>query len=433
MVTPRSIDGGRFFWVTLRDSALTILVVHCDDPGKDCFRNANCWLLEASGCKNVRQDVTSWRQRDDMRTDTVLELETPIVGLNLEALWIDIAEYEDVMGIGIGSNMNKRERAAWLALALSFDLTGKALKNKQLFEYYQLVRKEYLDLERVYGRCPFLPITDGPKRRNRLRSSSQRSRSRSRHVPSRTQGAGKPSKPPESEWTPSQWTPLTEALAREIRDENKEPIHKNSAYVFLKECKDEILCSTNAAESRDGMCVVKRITTYDFPWTSFIAALSDSKLRANVIGLGIANVSVCLEYAILKAPTKAIPYFLLHYVDETHASLHVQMDEETLHVHWYPIKHLKHHPSVFLPCITEVCAAVKNVCEEYGNECDRPDWIHKSSYFSDEFVKRHGLLTIQLNMQPSLAANPYTLSQEYVRRLRDFMNGEKFWSKSKYK
>ena len=139
MVTPTRMDGGMFFWFTQRDTTMAILVVHCENHQKGSFPRANELLIEASGCENVRKDVSRWDQTDDMETSAILELDTPIAGLNLDEMWIDVCAYDDVMGIGIGSNRIKRERAAWLALALSFDLTGRPSTNSLLLRMHAWV------------------------------------------------------------------------------------------------------------------------------------------------------------------------------------------------------------------------------------------------------------------------------------------------------
>ena len=176
-------------------------------------------------------------------------------------------------------------------------------------------------------------------------------------------------------------------------------------------------CSINATESMEGMCLAKRITTYDFPWTCFIADLSDSQLRVDVIGSGIKNVSVCLDYGSVQVLTTAMPFFILHYVDQTHASLLVLVEGEKLNVRCQPIKHIKPFHRDFLPSTQEVDAAVQHVCVECGKESNKVDWIHRATYFAGAFVNRQGLLSIQLNMLSSVAGNAYTLSQEYVNKL----------------
>ena len=267
------------------------------------------------------------------------------------------------------------------------------------------------------------------KRCSRSRSPPQRSRVMKSNVASLTPANKKPSTAFASQRIPSKWAPFTSEISEEIRNENKEQVQKNTAFIFLKQCKEEFFRSINASESMEKLCLAKRITTYDFPWTCFIAALSDSQLRGDVIGLGIENVSVCLEYGSVQALTTAMPFFILHYVDERHASLHVQLEGEELNVCWQPIEHIKPYPRDFRPSTQEVDAAVQHLCVECGKESNKPDWIHRAAYFSEEFVKRQGLLSIQLNMQPSVAGNAYTLSQEYVNKLCDFMHGEKLWSR----
>ena len=431
MVIPTQIDGGMFFWFTQRNTTLAILVVHCENSSKGLFPRANQLLEAASGCENVRTDVARWEQTEDLVTSEILELDVPIRGLDLDDMWIECCEHKGVIGIGIGTNKNKRQRAAWLALALSFDLTHLASTDSLWLKYYRLAREE--NLGRACGTCSFLSTKDGwdmrSKRCGRSRSPPQRSRVMKSNVSSLTPANKKPSTALASERIPSKWDPFSSEISEEIRNENKEQVQKNTAFIFLKQCKEEFYRSINITESREGICLVKRITTYDFPWTCFIAALSDSQLRADVIGSGIKNVSVCLDYGSVQALTTAMPFFILHYVDETHASLHVQVEGEKLNVHCQPIKHIKPFCRGFLPRTQEVDATVQHVCVECGKEFNKQDWIHRASYFADAFVKRQGLLSIQLNMHPSAAGNAYTLSQEYVNILCDFMLGETLWSR----
>ena len=245
MVIPTRMDGGMFFWFTQRNTTLAILVVHCENSSTGLFPRANHLLEAASGCENVRTDVARGDQTEDMVTSAILELDVPITGLNLDEMWLECCEYKGVIGIGIGTNKIKRERAAWLALALSFDLTGRPSTNSLLFKYYQLAREE--NSGRLYGTCPFLSIKDGPhmrsKRRSRSRSPSQRSRFMKSDVSSLTPANKKPSKPPVSKRMPSKWAPFLYVVSQEIRNENKEQVQKNTAFIFLKQCTDEFFRS----------------------------------------------------------------------------------------------------------------------------------------------------------------------------------------------